>query len=80
MQLNLFFVPPFGLIFIPIWFWCKLLVLSSFGFWQPFQGNEFKKGEENWVTETCSIQQIESLNKSDLVQSIIKNIIFLMEP
>jgi phosphoglycolate phosphatase-like HAD superfamily hydrolase len=27
---------------------------------------------DNWVTETCSIQQIESLNKSDLVQSIIK--------
>ncbi|MBA9029007.1 HAD hydrolase-like protein [Peribacillus huizhouensis] len=27
---------------------------------------------DNWVTETFSIQQIESLNKSDLVQSIIK--------
>ncbi len=27
---------------------------------------------DNWITETCSIQQIESLNKSDLVQSIIK--------
>ncbi|QOS77144.1 HAD hydrolase-like protein [Paenibacillus sp. JNUCC31] len=26
---------------------------------------------DNWVTETFSIQQIESLNKSDLVQSII---------
>nr|WP_082232931.1 HAD hydrolase-like protein [Halobacillus massiliensis] len=27
---------------------------------------------DEWVTETFSIQQIESLNKSDLVQSIIK--------
>lgn len=27
---------------------------------------------DNWVTETCSIQQIDSLNKSDLVQSIMK--------
>ncbi|MEK5068695.1 HAD hydrolase-like protein [Sporosarcina sp. FSL K6-1508] len=27
---------------------------------------------DNWVTETFSIQQIESLNKSDLVRSIIK--------
>ncbi|NDI33230.1 HAD family hydrolase [Chengkuizengella sediminis] len=27
---------------------------------------------DNWVTETFSIQQIESLNKSDLVQNIIK--------
>lgn len=27
---------------------------------------------DNWVTETFSIQQIESLNKSDLVQSIIE--------
>lgn len=27
---------------------------------------------DNWVTETFSIQQIDSLNKSDLVQSIIK--------
>ncbi|SDJ97283.1 HAD hydrolase-like protein [Sediminibacillus albus] len=27
---------------------------------------------DNWVTETFSIQQIESLNKSDLVESIIK--------
>ncbi|MVO98282.1 HAD hydrolase-like protein [Paenibacillus sp. N10] len=27
---------------------------------------------DNWVTETFSIQQIQSLNKSDLVQSIIK--------
>ncbi|WP_208588941.1 HAD hydrolase-like protein [Gracilibacillus suaedae] len=27
---------------------------------------------DNWVTETFSIQQIKSLNKSDLVQSIIK--------
>ncbi|WLD94488.1 HAD hydrolase-like protein [Alkalihalobacillus sp. AL-G] len=27
---------------------------------------------DNWVTETFSIQKIESLNKSDLVQSIIK--------
>lgn len=26
---------------------------------------------DNWVTETCSIQQIESLNKSDLVKTII---------
>ncbi|WP_268627789.1 HAD family hydrolase [Paenibacillus alvei] len=26
---------------------------------------------DNWVTETCSIQQIESLNKSDLVTTII---------
>ncbi|NOJ73378.1 HAD family hydrolase [Paenibacillus alvei] len=26
---------------------------------------------DNWVTETCSIQQIESLNKSDLVKMII---------
>jgi len=26
---------------------------------------------DNWVTETCSIQQIESLNKSDLVRTII---------
>jgi phosphoglycolate phosphatase-like HAD superfamily hydrolase len=27
---------------------------------------------DNWITETFSIQQIESLNKSDLVQSIIE--------
>ncbi|MBZ9535959.1 HAD hydrolase-like protein [Cytobacillus oceanisediminis] len=27
---------------------------------------------DNWVTETCSIQQIESLNKSDLVRTIIQ--------
>lgn len=27
---------------------------------------------DQWVTETCSIQQIESLNKSDLVQNIIQ--------
>lgn len=27
---------------------------------------------DNWVTETCSIEQIDSLNKSDLVQSIVK--------
>jgi phosphoglycolate phosphatase-like HAD superfamily hydrolase len=27
---------------------------------------------DNWVTETFSIQQIESLNKSDLVQSILE--------
>ena len=27
---------------------------------------------DHWITETCSIQQIESLNKSDLVQSIIQ--------
>lgn len=27
---------------------------------------------DHWVTETCSIQQIESLNKSDLVRSIIQ--------
>ncbi|MDV2682757.1 HAD hydrolase-like protein [Alkalihalophilus lindianensis] len=27
---------------------------------------------DNWVTETFSIQQIETLNKSDLVQSIIR--------
>jgi len=26
---------------------------------------------DNWLTETCSIQQIKSLNKSDLVRSII---------
>lgn len=26
---------------------------------------------DNWVTETCSIQQTESLNKSDLVKTII---------
>ncbi len=26
----------------------------------------------HWLTETCSIEQIESLNKSDLVQRIIK--------
>lgn len=26
---------------------------------------------DNWVTETCSIQQIDSLNKSDLVKTII---------
>lgn len=34
---------------------------------------------DNWVTETFSIQQIESLNKSDLVRSIIKNMILSME-
>jgi phosphoglycolate phosphatase-like HAD superfamily hydrolase len=27
---------------------------------------------DQWVTETCSIQQIKSLNKSDLVQSIVQ--------
>lgn len=27
---------------------------------------------DNWVTETFSIQQIETLNKSDLVRSILK--------
>jgi phosphoglycolate phosphatase-like HAD superfamily hydrolase len=27
---------------------------------------------DNWVTETCSIEQIDSLNKSDLVQNMIK--------
>lgn len=27
---------------------------------------------DNWVTETFSIQQIKSLNKSDLVQDIVK--------
>src|SRR5690606_9181881 len=26
---------------------------------------------DQWVTETCSIQQVETLNKSDLVRSII---------
>lgn len=29
---------------------------------------------DNWVTETFSIQQIKSLNKSDLVQDIVKKI------
>lgn len=32
-----------------------------------------------WVTETFSIQQINTLNKSDLVQSIIKNTASRME-
>lgn len=27
---------------------------------------------DNWVTETCSIEQIDSLNKSELVQNMIK--------
>jgi adenosylhomocysteine nucleosidase len=27
---------------------------------------------DNWVTETCSIQQVTSMNKSDLVRSIVK--------
>ncbi|MBB4824883.1 adenosylhomocysteine nucleosidase [Sporosarcina luteola] len=29
-------------------------------------------GLDEWVTETCSIQQIQSLNKSDLVRMILK--------
>ncbi len=50
---------------------CSIYIASN-GLVDYLQAIVGHYGLDEWVTETFSIQQIESLNKSDLVQSIIE--------